>query len=385
MNKTRARIVIGSYMFRYPLGGMLSWVLQYLTGFVKLGYDVYFVEKYGYPNSCYDPVREIMSDDCSYGLRMVSRLLKDYGLGDKWCFMDIEENYHGLSKKDIENLFKTADLFIDMGTHGAWMQEASTSKITLLLDGEPGFTQMKMVEKINNGEKLPEYDLYYTTGYNIGKAENQVPTAGLNWHHIYHPVDLSLFVNHLRPANLKFTTVLNWRSHDPIQYNGKQYGQKDVEFLKIAQLPNQVKAELELAISGKKVPFDWLKQNGWQIRSGKEITRTFESFRNYIIQSSGEFSICKNVFVGNKTGWFSDKSAAYLGSSKPVILQDTGFSEHLPCGEGLFSFTNLEEAKNALETVSTDYERHANLALEIAREYLSTDRILTKFIKEIGI
>ena len=42
-----ARIILGSYMFRYPLGGMLSWVLQYLLGLKDLGHDVYFVEKYG--------------------------------------------------------------------------------------------------------------------------------------------------------------------------------------------------------------------------------------------------------------------------------------------------------------------------------------------------
>ena len=43
-----ARIVVGSYMFRYPLGGMMSWVLQYLVGFQRLGHEVYFVEKAGY-------------------------------------------------------------------------------------------------------------------------------------------------------------------------------------------------------------------------------------------------------------------------------------------------------------------------------------------------
>ena len=36
-----ARIVLGCYMFRYPLGGMLSWALQYLLGLKDLGHDVY--------------------------------------------------------------------------------------------------------------------------------------------------------------------------------------------------------------------------------------------------------------------------------------------------------------------------------------------------------
>ena len=385
MTKTKGRIIIGSYMFRYPLGGMLSWVLQYLTGFEKLGYEVYFVEKYGYPNSCYDPIKEIMSNDCSYGLEMVSSLLENHGLGGRWCFMDINNKYYGLSKYKIDTVFKTADLFIDMGTHGAWMQEASSTSKTLLIDGEPGFTQIKMVNRIGEGRSIPEYDVFYTTGYNIGRRENQIPTLGLNWHHIFHPVDMDLIVKSEASLKPKFTTIMNWRSHDPIQYNGITYGQKDIEFKKVAQLPKQTNAEFELALSGKKIPSEWLMKNGWKINSGKDVTRTFETFRNYIAQSSGEFSVCKNVFVENQTGWFSDKSAAYLASAKPVILQDTGFSEHLPCGEGLFAFRGIEDAKLAIDEVCSNYEKHSGYALELAREYLSTDRVLTKFVEEVGL
>src|SRR5688500_4086580 len=75
-----ATIIIGSFMVRYPLGGNLSWALQYLTGFKELGHEVYLVEKYGYVNSCYDPIQQIESDDCSYGVKVVSELFSRYGL-----------------------------------------------------------------------------------------------------------------------------------------------------------------------------------------------------------------------------------------------------------------------------------------------------------------
>src|SRR5215831_16788137 len=106
-----ARIVVGSYMVRYPLGGMLSWSLQWLVGFRRLGHDVYFVEKSNYPDACYDPVRRIQSDDCSYGLGVVSDLLKPYDLDERWCFVDARGEYHGLGRKAIENIFRTADAF----------------------------------------------------------------------------------------------------------------------------------------------------------------------------------------------------------------------------------------------------------------------------------
>jgi hypothetical protein len=43
-----ARIVLSSYVIRYPVGGVLSSNLQFLTGFRRLGHDVVLVEKAGY-------------------------------------------------------------------------------------------------------------------------------------------------------------------------------------------------------------------------------------------------------------------------------------------------------------------------------------------------
>ena len=103
------------------------------------------------------------------------------------------------------------------------------------------------------------------------------------------------------------------------------------------------------------------------------------------MQSAGEFSVCKNIFVENQTGWFSDKSAAYLANSKPVVLQDTGFSRCLPCGEGLFAYNTPVEAENAIEEICSSYNKHSESALEVAREYLSTEKVLTKLLNEDGL
>lgn len=382
---SKASVVLGSYMFRYPLGGMLSWVLQYLTGLKSLGYDVYFVEKSGYENACYDPSIEVMSNDCSYGLKVVSELLNSYGLGGKWCFVDFNGNYHGLSKLNVHEVFKNATIFIDMGTHGAWLEEASRSCKTLFLDGEPGFTQIKMANKIENGEKLDKYDFYYTVGCNIGKEGNPTPSLGLNWKHVFHPVDLNIYHKTPYVQSKRFTTVMNWKSHKPINYKGEIFGQKDQEFQKVIRLPTLLKAEFELALSGKNIPRKSLEENGWKISSGKSITLNVDTFMDFIASSSGEFSVCKEVFVKNQTGWFSDKSAAYLAMGKPVILQDTGFAECLPVGEGLLKFKDLEDAKNSVEAVCLDYTRHSDVAFDIAREYLAADKVLHKMMSEIGL
>jgi hypothetical protein len=87
---------------------------------------------------------------------------------------------------------------------------------------------------------------------------------------------------------------------------------------------------------------------GWRLRSAREVTATLESYWDYIRNSKGEFSVCKHVFVETRSGWFSDRSAAYLASGRPVILEETGFSANLPCGNGLFAAATEEEAAEAL-------------------------------------
>lgn len=380
-----ARIILGSYMFRYPLGGMLSWVLQYLLGLKDLGHDVYFVEKYGYANACYNPVREVMSDDCSYGLRVVSKLLAGFGLEKKWCFVERGGCYHGLSRAAIEEVFRTADLFIDMGTHGSWAEEASWRPRRVLIDGEPGYTQIKMAKKLAAKVPLAEYDYYYTNGKNVGLDGNPTPTLGIQWGHLFHPVKTDVFPRKPAGPGAAYSTILNWRSHEPIEYNGKTYGQKDVEFEKFLALPKLVASSMELALSGKEVPRKMLEGYGWTVKDGRKITRTFDSFREYLSASKGEFSVCKHVFVENCNGWFSDKSAAYLASGRPVVLQDTGFSRHLPCGKGLFAVNSLEEARDVIEEIDDHYEKHSNAAWEIAREYLEAEIIMKKFLDELGI
>ena len=380
-----ARIVLGSYMVRYPLGGMVSWVLQYLVGLQKLRHEVYFVEKSGYAGSCYDPLKNIMSDDCSYGIAILDALLARFGMQDRWCFVDAQENYHGLSRERVEAVFKSADLFIDMGTHGAWLPEAAETSLRVLIDGEPGFTQIKMEKQLAAGEELPRYDFYYTVGSNIGTAKTTAPTAQKEWRSVFHPVVTDLFLAETAHTNAAFTTVMNWQSHQPIDFNGTRYGQKDIEFVKFMDLPRRTAVLLEVAIAGKNVPTTQLMDSGWRVRDAHKVTLSYDSFREYIRASKGEFSICKHVFVTTNSGWFSDRSAAYLASGRPVVLQDTGFSEHLPCGRGLFAVCTVDEAAAAIEEINGNYERHAKWARDIAVEFLDVPKVLGRFLHELGI
>jgi hypothetical protein len=381
-----AKIILASWMVRYPLGGNLSWALQQLLGYKELGHDIYLVEKYGYYNSCYDPQKDIMTNDCSYGLKTVANLLSRYGLEGKWCYVEYGDIYHGMTKKEVENLFRSADLFVDAAPDGSWTEEAKHTVLRVLIDGEPGFSQINSYNDIEAGHifRPDEYDYYYTNGKNIGRPGNPVPTLGLRWGHIYSPVVTAIFQNNENKSSNGYTTIMNWQSHKPIVYNGKTFGQKDVEFKKFITLPKKVKQPCAVATSGD-APHEELNKYNWKVESALHITASIDSFVDYIVNSRGEFSVCKNVFVKNNTGWFSDKSAIYLANKKPVVVQDTGFSDHLPVGKGLFAVKDVDEAAAAIEEIESNYKIHSEAAYEIAKEYLDATKVLKIFLNEIGV
>ena len=372
-------------MVRYPLGGMMSYVLQYLLGFRRLGHDVWFVERATHPDECYDASRRVMSDDASYGLRVVRRLLSRYGLGERWCFADVTGRYFGRRRAEIQDVFDTADVFLDMGTHGTWCEEATGAGLRVLLDGEPGFNQIRMERRKGAGERLTPYDRYYTNGMNVGSSRSTAPTAGVSWGHVLHPVVPDLFQTQAPRARAPITTVMNWRSHAPIEYAGVTYGQKDVEFAQFESLPTRVSARMEIAVAGKDVPKRRLQRLGWTVRDGHAITASFDSFRDYVFGSLGEFGVCKNVFVATRTGWFSDRSAAYLAAGRPVVLQDTGFSDHLPVGRGLFAVGNADEAAEVIERIWQEPRVHGAAAVAIALEHLDARVVLGRFLTELGV
>lgn len=373
-------------MVRYPLGGNLSWALQYLVGFKELGHDVYFVEKFVNEDSCYDPVKQVLSNDCTYGVKVVSELLARYGLQDKWCYVEHGEIYHGLSKKKINEVFKHTDLYLENGSHGAWNEESSSAALRVYIDVDPAYSHIRFDYAKMHHLPFPVFDRYFTNGMNVGKPGNIIPTAGIHWEYIFNPVNTHLFNRTAPSANAPYSTIMNWKSYENVKYNGVTYGQKDIEFEKFLALPELVNVSLEVAVSGLgEAKAEILKQQGWSINSAQKVTFSVDSFRAYLSNCRGEFSVCKNMYTATSSGWFSDKSAAYMASGRPVVVQETGFSQYLPVGEGLFAVNDVTEAKNAIDIIESNYQWHCEKAWEIAREYLEANKVLGKFLTELGL
>jgi glycosyltransferase involved in cell wall biosynthesis len=84
--------------------------------------------------------------------------------------------------------------------------------------------------------------------------------------------------------------------------------------------------------------------------------------------------------------WIDVSHEKYAGHYPPLgvsaIVQDTGFDRAIPTGEGFLTFTNPEEAADAIELVASDPQRHAKAARAIAEEHFDSDKVLNRLIDE---
>jgi len=257
------------------------------------------------------------------------------------------------------------------------------------LDTDPGFTQFGMPEvptPSSPGCASPyDFQFHFTIGERIGQPDCPIPTHGLRWRPTRWPIALELVPAQFTPEAKYFTTVMSWSSRRPILYKGEQYGQKDIEFLRLIDLPQRIGPVFEIALAGSYAPREKIAAAGWKLVDPLKVTATPQTYRDYIAQSRGEFGVAVNLEVKARSGWFGDRTAAYLASGKPVVVQDTGFSEILPCGEGLFAFRDEAGVRDAVETINKDYRRHCDAARRVAEDYFDADKVLGEMLRACGL
>ncbi len=378
------RIVVDTDVVRYQLGGLTSWVLQYLVGFARLGHDVFLVEKSPFPDSCYLPRTDTMTSDPSAGIAWLAPVYERFGLTDRWCYVDDAGTYHGMGRERVAEVLRTADVFIELASYGLWREEAQGAACRVLIDGEPGFNQMRLEQERAAGEPAPPFDRFVTPGLNIGTPLTSAPTGGVEWITTLPPINLDVIVPAEEPPEGAYSTVMNWQAFKPLVYEGVAYHQKAAEFERFMDLPRLTQAPLEVAVGGSDVPVDRLEAAGWRVRPAYGVSTTVESYWAYLRRSRGEFSVAKHVIVATNCGWFSERSAAYLASGRPVVVQDTGFSAHLPTGRGLLAVRDAQEAAQALDEVEADYAAHARWARELACAHFDAREVLGRLLRAVG-
>jgi hypothetical protein len=366
-------------------GGHTWAILQYILGFRRLGWEVYYVEHLK-PTEFVDDDWQPAPLSASTNARYFRSLMDRFELTDHAALLEWEGAGHvGLSLAEVEKLAPDIDLLINRSGHLHLKTVLAAVRRRLYLDVDPGYTQIWQ-EQYGIDMKLSGHDVYVTVGLNLGAPDCPFPTCGIRWESTLPPVVLSEWTT-TTPPGTAYSTVADWRGFGAVEWGGVWYGQKADEFLRVIELPRRVPVPLELClfISPDESDRDTLEQHGWRLTSPRLHAVTPESYRDYIFAARGEFTVVKHGYAAGRTGWFSDRSACYLAAGRPVIVQDTGIGSYVPTGTGLLTFTDLETAAEAIHRVEQDYEQHAVAAAAFARENLDSDRVLTRLLRLAGL
>jgi hypothetical protein len=124
-----------------------------------------------------------------------------------------------------------------------------------------------------------------------------------------------------------------------------------------------------------------LESKGWQIIEPDSHLPDYRTYHDFLSHSKGEWSIAKHGYVHSRSGWFSCRSACYLAAGKPVVVQDTGWSEHLPSGDGVIAFNTLDEAAAGLDRVATNLDHHRRAARAFVEKYLEAGKVCADLLE----
>jgi hypothetical protein len=371
------RIVVMGYIVRGPVAGMAWHHLQYVMGLAALGHEVCFLEDSGEGIGCYDPSRGVTADDSSYGLQFAADCFDRVGLPDHWAYWDNHRGeWHGPCADSMSRFCSAADILIDLSPMDPvrpWVAEIPTR---ILIDTDPAFNQIDHLQNSNHKQRAGSFTRYFSFGENIGKPGCAVPDDGFPWAPTRQPIVLEAWPVTPGPAHGNFSTVMLWDSYGTREYDGRSYGMKSQSFGAYMDLPSRVGECFNIAMGGATAPRQRLLEHGWGLSDPLIVSRDLDTYRDFIRSSKGEFSVAKHGYIASHSGWFSERSAAYLASGRPVVVEDTGFGECLPSGAGLFSFQNADEAAAAVEKINRRYEYHQTAAREIAEECFDARKVL---------
>lgn len=380
----RLRILVYGYIVRGPLGGLVWHHLQYVIGLLRLGHDVYFLEDGDDYPSCYDPSKGITSFDPSFGLSFIALVFEQLGMTERWAYFDTHTTtWFGPAAGGVADLLGSADVLLNVSGVNPLRDGCAAVPVRVLIDTDPVFTQIRHLQDPDARKRAVDHTHFLSFGESVGTPGCLIPDDGLPWRPTRQPVVMDLWPRTPPCAEAPFTTVMQWDSYASREYCGRSYGMKSASFEPYLDLPTRCGASLELALGSRSAPRKILGAHGWRLRDPLEVTTTPWTYRAYLQGSKAEFSVAKQGYVLAKSGWFSERSACYLASGRPVLVQDTGFSAWLPTGSGLLVFRTPGEALAGIDQIEDRLAEHCRAARDLAETYFAASTVLGEMLMQV--
>jgi len=361
--------------------------LQYLLGLRALGHEVFWLDRL---QSSGDRVHDHQLMDRffkrfeRYGFRDCCAVVV-YDKADDETNLD-RADVRGVTKEKIREIAQSSDVLLNFC---CCLRQPLLSlfKHRVLVDLDPGVLQACALEW---DLCIHDHQIFLTVGSRMAIDGCRVPTLGVNWRSFAPFVYLPMWEPAADPGDSKpFSSVTEWTWHTISLHDELVSCSKRDAYLKYIELPQRTRVPFELAANidpqdeiGDR---ELLRRNGWRLVHPHEVAHSPSFYQNYIRNSRAEIGCAKPIYTELKTGWFSDRSACYLASGRPVLAEDTGFGRTLPVGEGLVAFHTLDEAAAGTELIAHDYQKHSRAARAIAEEYFDSNKVLGRLIEEVGI
>jgi hypothetical protein len=403
--KSRRIVVLGT-LAGNPYAGMAWMTMQVTAGLARLGHDVTYLETTSdWP---YDPERKAKLPSSEYAAAYLARVTSSFGLGDRWAYRRsyADGAWLGPAAATAEQWLSEADAVLNVAGATSLAEDGLSATNLVLFGTDPVVHELRYAEGNDAVVRLvDEHGACVTYGENIGTPASPVPPLPKLAARTRQPVLLDLWEGP-PPDRDAFTTVSNWKQLGlDMTFRGETYRwSKHHELLRFIDLPTHVDAPLEIAMNLEERPVydekgneavpafgleadehELLESHGWRLVPAQHFTMDPWPYRDYVRSSRGEFSVARDLNVRLSSGWFSERSACYLGAGRPVITQDTGFGTVLPTGEGLFAFREMDDILAAFEAVASDYERHSRTARSIAEDYFRAETVLARLLADLGI
>ena len=387
---TKGKVIVFGILFWYPLAGVTFQFLHYLIALRRLGYDPYYIEDSG--RWIYDPRLNDLSPDPTNNLAAIVPVLEQHGFRDRWAFRGKypDGKCYGLTEPEIETLYHEADAFLNVTGAQEIREEHLQVKRRIYVESDPFVSQVK-VAKGDEGmiRTLEAHDTLFTFGENIGAPDCGIPIdARFNWLPTRQPVLIDLWPVAESKSGVPFNTVTTWHNKGKsIEWQGDTwYWTKDREFEKFIDLPmRRPGVPFELAAGVTPEVRELLTTNQWRLADSVGVSTSIDSYRDYIRNSHGEFTVARDQYVRPRTGWFSDRTACYLAAGRPVITQETGFTKFYGGGKGLFGFTSMDDILAAVDAIESDYAGHSRSAREIADEFFAAEKVVESLMQRAGL
>jgi hypothetical protein len=322
-------------------------------------------------------------------LGLISKSIDGLGTAGRWAYRAAsqEGRLYGLSEADCAELWKRADILVNLTASTVLRDEQLSVPVRIYLETDPVLPQIEIAKgRQTTIDLLSSHTHHFTYGENFGEPDCGVPIS----HFTYQPTRPPVILEWWKPVagNAKaYTTIANWRqSGKDIEWNGEIYSwSKHTEFLKFLDLPGRTGLHFELALASIGAEErQRLHERGWHTLDGLALSRDVSNYRDFIVSSRAEFTVAKDQNIRLRSGWFSDRSACYLAAGRPVITQETGFSKFYANGKGLFGFKTMEDILAALDAIESDYEGNCRAARDIAEAHFAAKVVLPLLLKTLS-